>query len=87
MLGFGRFFIERKRTVFVLLSSKWIDNLLPINHSQKDENSSFNTFLFFSTHPYLDKRYEYRQHRGVTQFRLMSMVNPLYILRRGVALA
>ena len=35
-------------------------------------------FLFFQ-HPDLDKRYRYRQHRGMTQFRLMPAVSHLII--------
>ena len=35
-------------------------------------------FLFFQ-HPDLDKRYKYRQHRGMTQFRFMPVVSHLYI--------
>ena len=40
-------------------------------------------FLFFQ-YLYLNKRYRYRQHRRMTQFRLM--VNHLYILGKGAAL-
>ena len=35
-------------------------------------------FLFFQ-HCYLDKRFRYCQHRGMTHFCLMSVVNHLYI--------
>ena len=42
-------------------------------------------FLFFQ-HPYLNERYRYHQHRGMTQFRLMPLVSHLYILGRGAAL-
>ena len=38
-------------------------------------------FLFFE-HPYLDKRYRYRQHRDMIQFRLMPVVSHLYMLGR-----
>ena len=36
-----------KRIAFVLSSPKWIDNLLSMNHSQRDENSLFKIFLVF----------------------------------------
>ena len=36
-----------KRIAFVLSSPKWIDNLLSMNHSQRDENSLFKTFSIF----------------------------------------
>ena len=42
-------------------------------------------FLFFQ-HPYLDKRYKYRQHKGMTQFHLMSVVIHLCIFGRGAFL-
>ena len=42
-------------------------------------------FLFFQQ-PYLDKRSRYIQHRGMTKFCLMAVVNHLYILERGAAL-
>ena len=35
-------------------------------------------FLFFQ-YPYLGRRYKYHQHRGMTQFCLMLVVNYLYI--------
>ena len=87
MLSFGGFFIGEKRIGFILSSPKWIDDLLSINysHSQSDEKSLFKTFSIFE-HPYLDKRYRYRQYRGMNQFHLMSVVSYLYILGRGAAL-
>ena len=42
-------------------------------------------FLLFQ-YPYLDKRYRYRQHKGMTQFRLMPVVSHLYVSGRGAAL-
>ena len=36
-----------KRIAFVLSSPKGIDNLLSMNHSQRDENSLFKTFSIF----------------------------------------
>ena len=39
-------------------------------------------FLFFQ-HLYLDKRYKYRQHRGMTQFCLLPLVSDLYIRKRS----
>ena len=57
---------------------------MPVNHSQSDEISCLKLFVFFQ-HPYFDKRYRYCQHRCMTQFRLMSVVNHLHILGRGGA--
>ena len=42
-------------------------------------------FLLFQ-YPYLDKRYRYFQHIGMTQFRLMPVVSHLYVSGRGAAL-
>ena len=79
------FYFGQKRIAFVLSSSKWIDNLLTIKHSQNDKNSLFNTSLIFQ-HAYLDRRYNYPEHRGITQFHLIHVVNQLYVLGRGVVL-
>ena len=45
-----------------------------------DKNSLF--FLFFQ-HVYLDNRYRYCQNRGMTQFRLIAVVNHLYVRKRS----
>ena len=76
------FYFGQKRIAFVLSSSKWIDNLLTIKHSQNDENSLFNTFLIFQ-HVYLDRRYNYPEHRGITQFHLIHVVNQLCFRKRS----
>ena len=38
--------------------------------------------MFFQ-YAYLDNRYIYRQHRGMTQFRLIPVVNHLYVRKRS----
>ena len=46
MFSFGFFFYwEKEMNCFLLSPSKWIDNLLFINHSQSDKQFFFKTFM------------------------------------------
>ena len=78
MLSFGGLFIREKKNCFFLSSSKLIDNLLSIIIHRVTKIPCLKLFLFFQR-PYLDNRYTYRRHRGMTQFHLMPLVSHLYV--------